>query len=74
MLQPPSAGAPDAQPFMFRQPDRVGRLRRAVRMPGHAGERWLGKFGQADKWISCLTAAKVPQIRSKHDETSTADA
>ena len=36
-------------------------------------ERWLGKFGQADKWISCLTAAKVPRIRSKNDETSAAD-
>ena len=37
-------------------------------------ERWLGKFGQADKWRICLTAAKVPQIRSKNDETSTKDA
>jgi transposase len=37
-------------------------------------ERWLGKFGQADKWRICLTAAKVPQIRSKNDETSTTDA
>jgi hypothetical protein len=37
-------------------------------------ERRLAKFGQADKWRFCLTAAKVPQIRSKHDETSTADA
>ncbi len=35
---------------------------------------WLGRFGHADKWISCLTAATVPRIRSDDDETSTSDA
>ena len=37
-------------------------------------ERWLGKFGQPVRWISCLTAAMLPRIRSEHDETHTADA
>src|SRR6478735_12161717 len=39
-----------------------------------ARERWLGKFGQPDKWFFCLTAVKMPRIRSKNDEASTADA
>jgi len=39
---------------------------------GHE-ERWPGKFGQCDRWISCLTAAMLPRIRSEHDETHTAD-
>ena len=30
-------------------------------------ERWLGNFGLSDKWISCLTAAKLPRIRSEND-------
>ncbi|MCX7371147.1 MAG: hypothetical protein NTW56_01690 [Alphaproteobacteria bacterium] len=37
-------------------------------------QRWLGKFGQPDEWISCLTAAKVPWIRSEHDEANPPDA
>jgi len=37
-------------------------------------ERWLGKFGQADEWISCLTAAKLPRIRREHDEANAPDA
>ncbi len=37
-------------------------------------ERWLGKFGQSDRWISCLTAAMLPRIRSEHDEANTTDA
>jgi hypothetical protein len=37
-------------------------------------KRWLGKSGQSDKWISCLTAAKLPRIRSENDEANAADA
>ena len=37
-------------------------------------QRWLGKFGQSDRWISCLTAAMLPRIRSEHDEANTTDA
>ena len=37
-------------------------------------QRWLGKSGQSDKWISCLTAAKLPGIRSENDEANAADA
>jgi putative transposase len=37
-------------------------------------QSWLGKFGQFDKWLSCLTAAMLPQIRSEHDEADTTDA
>jgi transposase-like protein len=37
-------------------------------------QRWLGKFGQPDKWLFCLPAAKMPRIRSKNDETSTSHA
>jgi hypothetical protein len=33
-----------------------------------------GKFGQGDKWISGLKAAKMPPIRRDHDETDPADA
>ena len=32
------------------------------------------QFGQADKWIFCLTAAKLPRLRSENDEANTADA
>ena len=39
-----------------------------------AVERWLAKFGQPDKWSFCLRAARVPRIRSDHDETSSPDA
>jgi len=38
------------------------------------GQRWLAKFGQPDKWSFCLRAARVPRIRSDHDETSSPDA
>ena len=41
---------------------------------GKGRERWLGKSGQSDKWISCLTAAKLPRIRSENDEANAADA
>src|SRR5271157_1062900 len=36
-------------------------------------ERWPAKFGQVDKWKFCLRAARMPRIRSDHDETSTPD-
>ena len=36
-------------------------------------QRWLAKFGQVDKWSFCLRAARMPRIRSDHDETSTPD-
>ena len=36
-------------------------------------QRWLAKFGQVDKWNFCLRAARMPRIRSDHDETSTPD-
>ena len=39
-----------------------------------AWKRWLAKFGQVDKWNFCLRAARVPRIRSDHDETSSPDA
>jgi len=34
---------------------------------------WLRKFGQIDNWLSCLTAAILPRIRSEHDEANTPD-
>ncbi len=37
-------------------------------------QRWLGKFGQPDKWISWLTAAMLPPTRSEHDEAKPPDA
>ena len=37
-------------------------------------ERWLGKFGQRDRWIFCLTAAMLPRIRRAHDEANPPDA
>jgi transposase len=42
-------------------------------LPPRSTERWLAKFGQVDKWSLCLRAARMPQIRSDHDETSTPD-
>jgi hypothetical protein len=36
-------------------------------------ERWPGKFGQIDRWIFCLRAAKLPRIRSEHDEANETD-
>ena len=37
-------------------------------------ERWLGKLGQPDKWISCLTAAILPPTRREHDGANPPDA
>ena len=37
-------------------------------------QRWLGKLGQPDKWISCLTAAILPPTRREHDEANPPDA
>jgi hypothetical protein len=34
-------------------------------------QRWPGEFRQAVKWIFCLSAARMPRIRSKNDEAST---
>jgi transposase len=40
-----------------------------MQLPGSAClQSWLGHFGQSDRWISCLTAAKRPRIRSDHDK------
>jgi hypothetical protein len=36
-------------------------------------KRWSAEFGQADKWNFCLKAARMPRIRSKHDEADTTD-
>jgi hypothetical protein len=41
---------------------------------GHGEHGWLEKFGQADEWIFCLTAAKLPRIRSDHYEANPQDA
>jgi transposase-like protein len=38
------------------------------------GQRWLGKFGQGDKWNFCLRAARMPRIRREHDQADTPDA
>ncbi len=38
---------------------------------GELKERWPGEFRQAVKWIFCLSAARMPRIRSKNDEAST---
>lgn len=37
-------------------------------------QRWLGKFEQPDRWISCLTAARLQRISSELDEANTTDA
>ncbi len=37
-------------------------------------QRWPGKFGQWDKWKTCLRAAMVLRIRSEDDEANTAHA
>jgi len=34
-------------------------------------ERWPGEFGRVAKWIFCLSAARMPRIRSNNDEAST---
>ncbi|HVB82666.1 MAG TPA: RHS repeat-associated core domain-containing protein, partial [Candidatus Binataceae bacterium] len=36
-------------------------------------QSWPGESGQEDKWIFCLTAARLPRIRRAHDETDTAE-
>src|SRR5271154_5501177 len=41
---------------------------------GRRDQRWPGKFGQLDKWKTCLRAARMPPIRSDNDATSTPDA
>ena len=43
------------------------------RQPYLFRERWLAKFGHADKWKICLRAARVPRIRSDNGKTSTSD-
>jgi hypothetical protein len=30
-----------------------------------AGKRWLGKFGQVDKWSFCLTAARMAREQER---------
>src|ERR1043165_2909712 len=42
--------------------------------PAGTVQRWLGKFGQADKWKICLRAARMPRIRSDNGKASTPDA
>ena len=37
-------------------------------------QRWLGKLGQPDKWISCLTAAILSPTRRDHDKANPPDA
>jgi hypothetical protein len=49
----------------------VGKQLLEKRELSEQGERWLGKFGQVDKWNFCLSAARMPQIRSDYVETST---
>lgn len=44
------------------------------RKPTGCFEKWLGNSGQSDAWISCLTAAKLPRIRSEYDEANAPDA
>jgi len=34
-------------------------------------QRWLGKFKQPDRWISCLTAARLQRIRELAREIRT---
>ena len=36
-------------------------------------ERWLGESAQVDKWLFCLSAARMPRIRSRHVETHTTE-
>ena len=38
-----------------------------LKPPTPALKRWLGTFEQLDRWISCLTAARLQRIRSEHD-------
>ena len=45
-----------------------------LKPPTPALKRWLGKFEQPDRWISCLKAARLQRIRSEHDEANTTDA
>ena len=34
-----------------------------------ASERWLGKFGQQDKWTFCLTTAQDAESRREYEQT-----
>ncbi|MGH7158552.1 MAG: ISAs1 family transposase, partial [Acetobacteraceae bacterium] len=38
-----------------------------------ARQRWPGESGQCDKWIFCLSAARMPQVRREDVEASTPD-
>ena len=60
----------DQRCVVFQAPPKGGTPQR----PRHPRQRWLAKFGQADKWKICLRAARVPHIRSDNGETSTTDA
>ena len=33
-------------------------------------QRWLGKFGQQDKWTFCLTTAQDAEIRREYEQTN----
>jgi hypothetical protein len=37
---------------------------------GRCRQRWVAKFGQADKWKICLKAARVPRPRRRELERS----
>ncbi len=39
---------------------------------GEGRQRWLGEFGQRDRWISSLPAALLPQTGSEQDTTGAA--
>ena len=67
----------------IRQTRTVANLKRRIERLGYqvtlepkaqAAQRWLAKFGQADKWKICLRAARVPRIRSDNGKTGTSDA
>jgi hypothetical protein len=32
-------------------------------------QRWLGKFGQQDKWTFCLTTAQDAESRREYEQT-----
>jgi hypothetical protein len=79
-----SLGAPPIVTFSFAIELYIKLLRilaDTVRMRGHdlhalfckldEAESWPGESGQGDKWIFCLTAARMPGIRRDHDKTNT---
>jgi hypothetical protein len=37
--------------------------------PFWPAERWLGKFGQQDKWTFCLTTAQDAESRREYEQT-----